>query len=442
MNHTINPFIHSRAVNPKEFLGRELELRRLFSRLSTGQSTAIIGQPHIGKTSLLNCLLDAETRKNSFDSRFDRDLFNLLDAHTLHGVNTQAGFWERALSPLANCLQTNQPEHLKSLNATYLIAKENSFGTFVLERLFTELNAVGSRLVLMLDEFDDFLSHPVLNSAEFYGGLRSLASRSAGLVLVIAARKDLEQLNQLTQQINPHGSPYFNVFTELKLGALSKKAFAELLDRAGEHFNRRDRKYVTEVSGGHPYLAQSAAATLWDAIEEGHKGTARYQIGSREFFRQTKPHFADTWQSWTNATKKAITAVSLAQIKNLLTGEKFDASELIDDLGDYSPELETLTANGILAEDKKNEWVVIQNAFLWWLTDELRRNLRDDSDFKTWLQAQEMDNLLTRQQQQRMGVTAKKVLNAMGKGAWTLITAFAQGIAEGVGEGLVAGGKS
>jgi len=436
MNFAINPFIHSRAVYPKEFQGREIELRRLFSRLSTGQSTAIIGQPHVGKTSLLHYVLDAETHKSVFGSQFDRNLFNLLDAHTLHGVNTQAGFWERALAPLANCLQTSQPEYLKSLNEIYGIARENKFGTFVLERLFTKLNAVGSRLMLMLDEFDDFLSNPVLNSAEFYGGLRSLASRSAGLVLVIAARKDLEQLNQLTQKINPHGSPYFNVFTEIKLGALSKKALTELLDRAGDRFNRRDRKYVTEVSGGHPYLAQAAAATLWDAIAEGHIGAARYQVGSREFFRQTKPHFADTWQSWTNATKKAVTAVSLTQIQRLLTGEKLGASELIDDLDDYSPELEALAANGVLVEDKKNEWVIIQNAFLWWLTDELRRNLRDDTDFKTWLQAQEMDNLLTRQEQQRMGGTAKKMLKAMGKGAWTLITAFTQGIAEGVGEGL------
>lgn len=437
MDSLYNPFIFGRALDPTEVLGRETELHRLFSRLHTGQSTAIIGQPHIGKTSLLHYAVDAVTRKSIFGSQFDRALFGLLDAHTLHGVNTQAGFWERALAPLDECLQKNRPEHLKPLNAIYALARENKFGTFVLERLFTELNAANSRLVLMLDEFDDFLSNPVLNSAEFYGGLRSLASRSAGLVLVIATRKDLEQLNKLTQKINPHGSPYFNVFTELKLGTLSKKALAELFDRAGDHFNRRDRKYIIEVSGGHPYLAQAAAATLWDAIEDGYKGTARYQAGSREFFRQTKPHFTDTWQSWTNATKKAVTAVSLAQIQRLLTGEKLEASELIDDLDDYSPELETLAANGVLAEDKKNEWIVIQKAFLWWLTDELRRNLRDDTDLKTWLQAQEMDNLVTRQEQQRMGGTAKKMLNAMGKGAWTLITAFAQGIAEGVGEGLV-----
>jgi len=222
----------------------------------------------------------------------------------------------------------------------------------------------------------------VLNDTEFYGGLRSLASRSAGLALVIAARRDLEQLNQLTQAINPHGSAYFNVFTEIKLGSLSKEAFSELLKRAEERFDRWDGEYVTAVSGRHPYLAQATGAMLWDAHEEGKVGTARYREVGRALYRETKKHFADTWRSWTNQTRKAITAVALAQIPRLLAEHKFRVGELIEDLADYGAELDTLEAEGMLTQDDEGEWIITQGAFLWWLADELRRNVRDDTEFR------------------------------------------------------------
>jgi len=438
MKSVVNPFIYGRALTPSEFLGRESELSRLFGRLSNGQSTAIIGQPHIGKTSLLNYIKDPPSRTTMFSTRFEQNLFSYLDAHTLHGVKTQTGFWESALAALVDYLKAKKLERFQLLLGAYELAKKNKFGAFVLEQLFNSLCHGHLRLILMLDEFDDFLSHPVLNSAEFYGSLRSFASRLEGFVLIVAARRDLAQLNQMTQQINPHGSPYFNVFTELKLGALSEKDLTELLNRADDRFNLRDYGYVTAVSGRHPYLAQVAAAMLWDVIDEGHHiGVVRYQDATKKLLQQTNHYFADTWNFWTNETRKAITVVALAQIQRFLTGDKFLASALIDSLDDYIPELEALKASGILAKDKEYGWIVTQNAFLWWLTDELCRNWRDDTDFKTWLQAQGMDNLLARQEQQRMEETAKKVLKAIGKSASTLITAFVQGIAEGVGEGLI-----
>ena len=427
MSLTVNPFIYSRPVTPAEFLGRERELRRLFSRLATGQSTAVIGQPHIGKTSLLKYVADEPTRIARFGDRFERHMFSFLDAHTLHGIKTQAVFWERALAPLSDCLRTGP---LESLAAIYQTAEENEFGTFVLERLFTEMHAANCCLVLLLDECDDFLAHPVLNSAEFYGGLRSLASRTGGLVLIIAARRELEQLNQLTQAVNPHGSPYFNVFTEISLGPFSKKDFAELMNRGGECFDRNDRDYLERVSGRHPFLAQAAAAILWEAHEEGHEGTVRYQTVGRGLYRETKKHFADTWHVWTNETRKAITVLALAQIPQLLAGHSFLMSEWVDELDDYRSELAALEAIGLCAEGDKGGMIITQGAFLWWLADELRRNVRDDAEFKAWLQAQEMDGLFTNQERQRFGKATSGMLKALGKGATTLIEAFAKGIGE------------
>ncbi len=49
----INPFIYGKPVSKEHFMGRKDVLQTLISRILTGQSSAIIGEPHIGKTSLL-----------------------------------------------------------------------------------------------------------------------------------------------------------------------------------------------------------------------------------------------------------------------------------------------------------------------------------------------------------------------------------------------------
>ena len=422
----INPFIYSRAVLPSEFVGREKEIRWLFSRLATGQSTAIIGLPHVGKTSLINYVADPHIRKTRFGHEFDRDIIRVLDAHMLRAVKSQAEFWEYALSPLSEHLQNS--EHLTSLQSNYELVRQNLFGSFLLEQFFISLREQEARFILFLDEFDDLLSHPVLNSAEFYGSLRSLASRSLGLVLVLGSRRDVEQLNLLTQQINPHGSPYFNVFTQITLNTMKGESFDKIIKQAGDRFSHDDIEYVKAVSGNHPLLIQAASAKLWEADEQGLKGTERYERAGRELYIEAKQNFSDTWRVWPSDVKRVITIVALTQIPKLLGKHAFAIEDDLKTLSDYSSELETLEDLGVLTQFD-NRWLITQGAFLWWLTDELKRNVRDETDFKTWLQAQEMDGILTTQQKKQLSDRTSTVLGYLGRGATTLIEEFAKGAA-------------
>lgn len=415
-----SPFIYGRALSPAEFSGRGPELNRLAGRLFTGQSIAVIGQPHIGKTSLLEFISDASARQKRFEEQFSRNLFVFLDVLAAQGIRMQADFWRYVLSPLRN----------SEYSAQYEFAAQDGYSNFALEQVFDTLSQDGRRLILMLDEFDTLLSHPVLNNSDFYGGLRTLASRSGGFALVIAARRSLEQLNQLTQELNPHGSPYFNVFVEIQLGALKRDALTGLLDQGGDYFTRADRAYVERVSGGHPYLAQVAAAMLWDAHEEGLTGRERYRVAGQNLYRQVRHHFADTWNFWSNTTRKAVTAVALAEIPRLLGDHTFKVSELVEDLDDYGEELDLLQVSGTLAQTDEGEWQVAQDALLWWLADELRRNVRDETPFGDWIRAQHMDNLLTERDRQRLTQAAQSVVSLVGKGATTLIETLAKGFGE------------
>ena len=58
----LNPFIYGKPVPVTQHINRQRELRTLFSRLRNGECTAVVGEPHIGKSSL--CAM-SRTRKYS-----------------------------------------------------------------------------------------------------------------------------------------------------------------------------------------------------------------------------------------------------------------------------------------------------------------------------------------------------------------------------------------
>ena len=457
----ICPFVYGRALRPEEFIDRHEEMRRLLGRLVTGQATAVIGQPHIGKTSFLNYLLDKSSRHKIVGNKLDLSIFSYIDSQMLGQSFDQAAFWKHVLKPLTRRFAILHKQHqseekpvrrieagsaalaLKRLSdddsdfdptpifKAYMTAEQNQFGTFTLEQLFTVLGQQGWLFVLILDEFDAILTHPVLNKTEFYGGLRSLASRCSGFTMVIASRHSLERLNHETQAINPHGSPYFNVFTEFRLGPLPETHANGMINTAGERFGSLDRKFITQTSGLHPYLLQTAAAILWELHEEGTKGAERYQCAAEELSRQSQAHFADTWNTWTMAERKVITIIAMSQINGMVGERQFDWRKFAESIGDYSAELRTLKEAGIIVKTGDDSWKITQEAFVWWWADKIRAITRDSVDFDQWLCSQEMDGLFSKEECKEMNEAVKKMRDSLGKGAGILIENFAKGLASG-----------
>jgi len=360
----------------------------------------------------------------------------------------------------------------------------------------------------------------VLNCAEFFGGLRMLASRSRGaLALVIASRRPLTELNKETQQLSRTGSPYFNFLDEITLGPLPNNAIAELLRRAGDLFTTADRRFIAEAAGGHPYLVQVAASVLWEVYTEGEDDPNRRwrQVG-QSLYKGAKRTIGDTWRLWSPEMRKAFVAVALAHMNELnqairtasgkrttkpgyrtrlrqLLTTHFDEGELntfcfdldvdYDDLPgegkankarelvkylerrgrtheivkigrqvrpdvpwedtpeqamalqleqllthDLGPELRLLSKQGFVAEDENipGGWRVRPQAFLWWLADELVRTVRRETFFDGWLQKQDLDILLTRDEREHWNKAIRAVAGMLD-GADMLIESVATGIA-------------
>lgn len=177
-----NPFVHGNPVLPAQFANRSRELRRLVNRIITGQSTALVGEPRTGKTSLLEYLRARETQADLYGHNAAPLIFFYMDSQLLGPEFTQSHFWQNALYPLYDQVIAGKGDNTRIAQA-YRTCVENQFGNFVLERLIALVEQAKYRLVLLLDEFDTLLHHPILNSAEFFGGLRSLVSRSRGALV-------------------------------------------------------------------------------------------------------------------------------------------------------------------------------------------------------------------------------------------------------------------
>ncbi len=101
----INPFTYGDPVAPEQFIGRKKSVRRVVGRIVSGQSSAIIGDPHIGKTSLLTYYLTTpEIRPKLYGEQAQNWYFSSLDAHMFGSHFTPADFWEQALMPLTDAM--------------------------------------------------------------------------------------------------------------------------------------------------------------------------------------------------------------------------------------------------------------------------------------------------------------------------------------------------
>jgi hypothetical protein len=418
----ICPFTIGKILNPNEFINRENELNSILGRIITGQSTAIIGQPHIGKSSFISFMKEIELHKNVVGDTLNRTLFSEIDSHMVGDDFNQCNFWEIVLNPFENLLQS---EFLKK---SYQNSKNHNFDPFTLEQFFRSLENENRRYVLIIDEFDVLLAHPNLNSAEFFGSLRSLASRCSAFVLVISSRRSLHALNRETQKFNSYGSPYFNVFTEIRLGPLPKWHSEELLYKANGVFNKEDIDYIFRVSGRHPYLLQLSASVLWTYKIENKTDTTSYkQIGDK-IYEAAYQHFDDTWRSWSEEHKRIVTAAALVQLYNFIKKSNLDSPSITKDIENYSRELRDLKSDGILAEGEKNTLIITQQAFLWWLADEIRSVIRDNTRFDAWLCKHKMDGILSVNEKERLGSAINTVNTMIKDGAQSLIKASAEGL--------------
>ncbi len=428
-----NPFIYGKPVSRDDFLGREDALEKIVNCILASQSTALIGEPYIGKTSFLYHLNNIKSSLFG-EQQAKQIIFSYMDAYNMLGNYAQAQFWKNALSPLKEWIETHQTEAIsKELEIRYQICDENNFGCFTLEQLLKLFNLDIHKLsfVLMIDHFDVLIHHSFLNKAEFFGVLHALALRCPGFVTIITGRQDFSELHSNVLKSGYRNSPYFDIFIEVKIGALGFKDIVTLLKRGECRFSETDYNYIRAVADAHPYLLQAAAAAIWDVAGQNLFGTARYQKASQLLYQRIGIYFNDLWELWTGEKRKIFTAVALIHITTLLYQRKFISGDSLElDISFQSELLYNFEATGLLEKTKSGQWHITRKPMLWWLTDKLISNVRNNIPFEEWLKAEKLDGTLSGEQKEQLQKGTQQVIEFAQQGVTSLIEATANGIAE------------
>ncbi len=439
----LNPFIYGNPVPVAQHVNRQRELRTLFSRLQRGESTAIVGEPRIGKTSLLRCLATPAVQREWLGAGAERLIPVELDfyAEWLSPAKTPVDFWGRVL----NDVKAAVPD--ETVQGQIALVGENQYGSATLCNFFRDLGRRGRRVVLLVDEFDAMLSHPNFSTAEFLGGLRSMATRSDCLQVITASIMPVSEMNRRSEAINPLGSPFFNNFAEVNLGPFSPDDVAHLLDltlaESGVHFDADDRAFVTWLSGRHPYRAQVAGAALFDAMADSLQGEEKYAAAGQWFYERTADHFDTLWRRYLDdAARTVMVILSLVELSGVAQGREFSFGE-IEQPQRFTPELRRLEKLGLVERvgqgwqwDKEHlllwqgeRWRVAAGGFVWWLADVVIGGTRDIPDFEQWLRDQEVQGyLLTRKQWETLrtwsGKVPKSLVGGVGELARQVVAEF------------------
>ncbi len=295
--------------------------------------------------------------------------------------------------------------------------------------------------MIIIDEFDALLNHPSFKN-EFFGALRSMATRTDGLVVIAASRLSVSAMNRLSQELNSYGSPFFNNITEVRLLPLSPDESRSLIEMTladtGVAFTDDDYAFVHDLSSRHPFLMQIAAAGLFDAAVDGKTGEARYQAGGQFFHDCAAAYFDDFWRHLSPTGQTAMMILALGEMKGRVDGREFDTSDL-GRIEWYGPELLHLQELGMVERVDQRigiagltlwqgaRWRVASRGFAWWAAGNVIAGTRDTVVFDQWLRDKEYQGLLTREQAD----SVRSLLNSIPK---SVVSGVAQMVKSLLGE--------
>jgi hypothetical protein len=305
-----NPFHYGKPVtDPDHFFGRRREIEQIVTRLQnvSCESSSIVGERRIGKTSLLQHFLSpAALERHGFTPEY---VFGYLSFEGFSHI-TPIQFWRWVLEELEPKIEDEQ---LKG--QVRVVRQADTVDLFAIRRLFDHLTRKGLRVVLLFDEFEYVIRNKNFD-ADFYGGLRHLAT-NYNLALVTSSSRELIYYCHSAEIA---GSPFFNIFANITLKPFTQEEacllIKEYLEGTPVSFSREDVAWLLHIAGCHPYFLQIAGFFLFDAYtREEYAGPEkvdrRRKYVEERFEENAIPNFVYYWGHSENGKKITLAALAL-----------------------------------------------------------------------------------------------------------------------------------
>jgi len=391
---TPNPFTPFHLALDDSFVDRTAEINTILGRIAKGASSGIVGNPHIGKSSLLRRLSDLDTVATILPNP-EAFIFVDLDFQSFVTRDKPDDFWCYVLEEAVR-IRPKTDEFFEPL------LQEKTFDSRRLLGAFTRLAMTGIRIVLLIDELDYLFNLDHFRTLDFLGPLRVLAMKSGGLVLVTASRLSIAQLNAQTADLKDkvRGSDLFNYLEEVSLGSLPE---ADTIGWLETHFD--DPKAVREIralAGRHPLLIQLAGEIYFGAGSLPGE-SARQELQAR-FIRKAETQFQDVWDYLEPKAQIALVIFVLDRLQDrIASGEEFSLEKAEKYLHWYGAEIGDMLRRGTLEKGADGDPEIGSQAFLAWIAETKIVGTRGDEpreEFTRWLAEKEykLGGLLTQEE--------------------------------------------
>ena len=393
-----NPFIYGRPVRGEQFFGRQLEINTVLNRLRNKESTAIVGAPHTGKTSLLMRLADNDVLVDKLGIGFAAKIIpSPINLHDLPESYTPNRFWEDALEPLRVRSGNNTISQLIQL------ARNAMYDHHTLEKLFKKLAENDRALLLLLDEFEVVLKHKNFQDSSFFAGLRKLSSLTEGLVVVTASRLSIVDMNEIGRGLLDVGSPFFNTMIQVSLKPFDDYTIAQFLSQPGSIIVKpNQRAFIQCMAGRHPFVLQAMAAAFQD-------NPTNPGVASEICYERIAFHFSDLWISLPENCRTTAVILSLSELGGKIRGKNFELAS-IENNEKFEVELRNLAQHGLaelvqktgywinnwnyLFSSGDKKWAIGTLLFAWWVRDQMMSS-SSGGLYMDWLKGKHYKDWLT-----------------------------------------------
>lgn len=376
----INPFTYGKPISdPKRFFGREREVSQIFSRLLNAEfeSSSIVGERRIGKTSLLKYLSHPNIRdEHGCDS--SNFIFTYVDLQIIDSSTTPTQLWLYLLNQLDHNVQDIETKQI-----LIDIQKGDTVNNFILFDLFTNLDQKNKHVVFLLDEFENVTKNPNFEP-EFFYGLRSLASHH-NLALITSSRRELIDL---THSEEIRASPFFNIFANINLRLINETDAIKLINDLPKdtviRFNYEEINYLLDLAGLHPYFLQVACHFLFESYTRNLDTTERLTFLRKEFYEEASPHIQQYWHVSSDQEKIALTIIALIDHKKRYDKRRFNQKNINQSFERSVQAFSSLEKRGLVVATDDGYSLI--NSFLSeWIIQEFTNTQYDETSYREWL---------------------------------------------------------
>lgn len=307
---SINPFSYGKPIDtPERFIGHRREIEQVYSRLlSAFESSSIVGERRIGKTSLLKVLGHPELQAQ-YGLDPEKYTFIYQDFQFLETGTMPTRFWQRVLRSIKQGVK----DYDDIIEEIEFALKAKTIDNYTLDDIFSLVDQEDLYIVLLLDEFENVTRNENFDN-DFFAGLRALAIHH-NLALVTSSR---EELVELTHSEQVRSSPFFNIFASINLRPFSETDATALIDNylAGSEvrFLLSELNLIFGIAGYHPYFLQMTCHHLFTAHQQGLDDAARRRYLLEKARTEADSIFHDYWHNSPASQQILLTVLALREV--------------------------------------------------------------------------------------------------------------------------------